>query len=71
MNKRIIRNFYGKALGSVETDTTGNKTVRDFYGKVLGYYKKSLDITTDFYGRVIAKGDMSSGLIFENSREGK
>ena len=62
-NKQIIRDFYGKIIGSVETDFVGNKTVRDFYGKVLGTYNKKQDVTRDFYGRMISKGDASAMLL--------
>lgn len=42
----------------IELDTsTGNKVLKDFLGKIKGKYNARLDITTDFYGRQIAKGD--------------
>lgn len=64
MSEKIaIRDFGGKILGWIETDDKGNKTVRDFGGWILGYYKKSMDATTDFGGRIIARGDMSASLI--------
>jgi len=64
MSEKIaIRDFGGKILGWIETDDKGNKTVRDFGGWILGYYKKSMDVTTDFGGRIIARGDMSASLI--------
>ena len=62
-NKQVIRDFYGKILGSIETDTLGNKIVRDFYGKILGRYNKKQNITRDFYGKIVAKGDHSAMLI--------
>lgn len=53
-----IKDWRGKIIGFIDTDTTtGNKVVRDFYGKMLGRYNKKLDITQDFYGRQVAKGD--------------
>lgn len=57
MDKQTIKDFYGKIIGYIETDGQGNKTVRDFYNRILGYYKKSQNVTTDFYGRIIAQGD--------------
>jgi len=66
MNKEIIRDFYGKILGSVETDSQGNKTVRDFYGRILGWYKKAENQTRNFYGKIIAKGDAAVSLIYNN-----
>lgn len=62
-NREVIKDFYGRILGSVTTDAQGNKTVRDFYGKVLGKFDAKNNVTRDFYGRIIAKGDRSSGLI--------
>ena len=70
MTKEEIRDFYGRILGYIETDdSTGNKTVRDFYGRILGYYKKSLNATTDFYQRIIGRGDLCSSLIQEAENE--
>lgn len=58
-----IRDFTGKVIGKIETDSNGNKLVRDFYGKVLGRYDKTYDVTRDFSGRVIARGDVAAALI--------
>ena len=62
-NKEFIRDYYNKILGSIETDTLGNKIVRDFYGKILGRYDARTNTTRDFYNRVVAKGDFSASLI--------
>ena len=61
--KETISTFSGQIKGFIETHPNGDKTVTDFCGRVLGYYKKSRNVTTDFYGRVIANGDWSAGLI--------
>ena len=57
MAKEPIKDWQGKILGFVESDSSGNKVLRDFYGKILGKYNCSLNITQDFYGRTVAKGD--------------
>lgn len=62
-NREVIRDFYGRILGSITTDKQGNKVVRDFYGKILGRYDKQTNVTRDFYGRIIGKGDRSSALV--------
>lgn len=59
MNRQIIKEWNGKIIGSIETHPNGDKTVRDFYGKILGKYIKSLDVTRDFRGKMIARGDQS------------
>lgn len=65
-DREVVRDFYGRILGSITTDPQGNRVVRDFYGRILGKYEKKSNVTRDFYGRIIAKGDMSSGLITRN-----
>ena len=62
MTERIT-DFYGRCLGTIETDGSGNKTVRDFYGRVLGFYDKSTNCTKDFYNKVLFRGDMASALL--------
>ena len=65
MTERIT-DFYGRCLGTIETDGSGNKTVKDFYGKILGRYEKSSNVTKDFYGKVLYRGDMASALLVLN-----
>lgn len=62
-DKRIIRDFYGKILGSIETDFSGNKIVKDFYGRILGRYNKKQDVTRDFYGKIVSRGDATAMLL--------
>ena len=58
-----ITDFYGRCIGTIETDGRGDKTVKDFYGRILGHYEKSANVTKDFYGRVLYHGDMASALL--------
>lgn len=55
--EELIRDFSGKIIGRYIHKPNGDIEVKDFYGKILGYYKKSLNITTDFYGKILAKGN--------------
>lgn len=64
MTKTAIRDFSGLIIGWIEEESSGDKTVRDFSGKILGYYNKSRDVTTDFLGRILTRGDSSNGLIW-------
>ena len=63
MSKEYIRDFQGRILGSYESKSNGDITVRDFQGRILGRYDKMYDVTRDFYGRVIAKGNAIGMLI--------
>lgn len=62
-DKQTIRDFYGRIVGYIETDHKGNKVVRDFYNRIQGYYDKDRNVTTDFYKRIIARGDATGSLI--------
>ena len=73
MNDRtFIKDFYGKILGTVEYDSkTGDGVARNFYGVILGYYNKKFNQTKDFYGRILAQGDLLSSLINDPNNQKK
>lgn len=62
-NTELIKDFGGKVIAKIETDSQGNKLVKDFYGKVLGRYDVRTNTTKDFYGKVLARGDAVGILI--------
>ena len=61
--EETIRTFAGQIIGYVKTLSNGDKEVRDFYHRILGYYRKSQDITTNFIGQILYRGDMSAALL--------
>lgn len=63
--KLVIREFSGKIIGYIYVDANGKKTVKEFSGKIVGYYYPDRDVTTDFYGKILARGDISSALLFK------
>lgn len=63
VSKDRIKDWTGRVIGVIETDKDGNKVVKDFYGRIKGRYNKKADVTTDFYGRRIAKGDQCGLLL--------
>lgn len=71
VNTDLIRDFYGRIIGKVLTDTsTGEKTAKDFYNRILGYYDPRTNTTKDFYRRVVSRGDALVGLIYaENEKQ--
>ena len=69
MTTEYIKDFSQKILGILETDTNGNQPVRSFPGRqILGYYKKDRDVTTDFYGRIISRGNTAIALIYKDKK---
>lgn len=70
MARTEIRNFYGKVMGYIEDLPNGDQILRNFYMKVLGRYDKAQNVTKDFYGRVVAKGNQLPMLLsMEKSKE--
>lgn len=63
-NRELVKDFYGKVIGSIET--VGTKQIaRDFYGKVLGRYDSADNKTRDFYGKILTSGNTLMGLLFK------
>lgn len=65
MQRETIREFSGKILGYVETDSKGNQVVKDFYGYIVAKYDKNSNMTRDFYGRVIGYGNLAVGQLYK------
>ena len=62
-----IKKYSGEIIGIIETKDNGDQIARAFPGRqVLGFYRKSQDQTTDFYGRVISRGNTVVSLIYED-----
>ena len=61
-NEQTIKDWKGKIIGFIEVLPNGDKIIRDFYRKILGKFDSRLNVTKDFYGRIIAQGDLSSML---------
>lgn len=61
-NEQTIKDWKGKIIGFIEVLPNGDKIIRDFYRKILGKFDSRLNVTKDFYGRIIAQGDLSTML---------
>lgn len=70
-SEEIIRDYSGRIIGYVETEANGDKIFRNFYRRILGYYDKQLNLTRDFYRRIIARGDAGVGLIYAEAEKEK
>ena len=58
-----IKDYSGRIIGTIETDSRGNKTVRDYCGRILGTYDRSSNYTKDYCGRILYYGDMAAALL--------
>ena len=63
MTTEWIRNVQGIVIAKIQTESDGNKRIFDAYGKLLGKYNKAGNMTTDAYGRIIARGECLTMLI--------
>ena len=57
------REWNGSIIGTIETNSNGDKIVRSWGGKILGYYDHSQNYTKDFSGTILYHGDMASALL--------
>ena len=65
MARQYIHLFGGRRIGSVEEDSSGNKLVYNEAGQIISRYNKSLNTTYDFYGHIIAFGDVATGFLLK------
>ena len=63
MAKEYIRDFYGRIIGSYDTQSDGTIILRDFHGRIKGKFDPKQNVTRDFYGRIVAKGNHLSMLL--------
>lgn len=68
MAKEFIKDFYGRVLGSYETLSDGTVILRDFHGRMKGKYDPKQNVTRDFYGHVVAKGNHLSMLLDKGNK---
>lgn len=63
-NKELVKDFYGRVIGSIETQGT-KQIARDFYGRIVGRYDSTDNKTRDFYGRILTTGNTLMGLLYK------
>ena len=66
MTEEYIREFPSqRIIGIIQTQSNGDQIAVDFITrKILGYYRKSLNKTTDFYGRILNDGNSLTALFY-------
>ena len=63
MKQEKIKDFYGRIIGTMIEENDGRKKLLDFNGRILGTYDPRVDLTRDFNGRIISKGDRLLSLL--------
>ena len=59
-----IRDFSGRFISIITYEDNGDIKVQDWQSRmIVGYYRKSRDVTTDFSGRILARGNAVGMLI--------
>ena len=59
-----VKNYAGQILAIYEIADNGDIAVRDFSSRfILGYYRAARNVTTDFYGLVLYRGNMVGMLV--------
>lgn len=64
ISKDPVREFNGKIIGWVESDLDGNQQVRNFIGTIIAKYDVNLNVTRDFYGKILTRGNTAVGQLF-------
>ena len=67
MAREAVKDWTGKVLGWVDTDSRGNQTVYNFGMRVLAKYDAQNDRTTDFAGKVLSRGNTAVAYIYKNN----
>lgn len=64
-NRIAIRDIGGKILGFIEEDKDGNQQCRAFTGQILGFYDKNQDVTREFSGKIVTRGNSCIGFLYK------
>ncbi len=59
-----IKDFSGRIIGYLDHQSNGDIIAKDSSFRILGRYDKAMDVTKDFYGRILYKGNMV-GMLFK------
>lgn len=63
MNKETLKDYLGRKIGTIETDSKGVQTLRDAIGRKQGTYDPKTNTTRDAIGRIVGKGNLLTTLL--------
>ena len=61
--RETIRDYSGRIIGYLDHESNGDITVRSYNGQMLGRYTARDDITRDYYGKILYRGNMAAALL--------
>ena len=61
--RETIREYSGMIIGYLDHESNGDIVAKEYSGVIIGYYRKSSDVTTDFHGRILYRGNMAPALL--------
>ena len=64
MAREAVKDWTGKVLGWVDTDSSGNQIVYNFGLRVLAKYDARKNITTDYVGKKLSEGNTAIAYIY-------
>jgi hypothetical protein len=65
MSREPIKDRNFRTIGYIESTPDGKRKAIDSNFRILGYYNPNRSVTLDTNFRVIANGDVLSGLIYD------
>lgn len=63
MNRITLKDRHYRVMGYIDTRSDGTRVGLDRHYRIVGYYKPRQDVTEDRHYRIVAHGDVLSGLI--------
>lgn len=63
IKREAVREINGRVLGYIDFLPNGDKEIRDRVNRYLGKYDKQMNVTKDYAGRMLYRGDQSSMLL--------
>jgi len=61
--RETIRDFFGKIIAYIDYKENGDQELRNYQQTVLGRYIVSKNTTTDYFGKILSRGNTLVGLI--------
>ena len=58
-----LKDYYGRVFGYLHVQPNGDVWAYDYFGRLVGKYVVQENLTKDFFGKIIAQGNVVASLI--------